>query len=84
VPIATEVLEGNAAVQLAEAARDADLLVVGSRGHGQVHHAVLGSVSEGCIRHAICPVVVLPVPHETTAHPADLAVVDDRIGDASG
>ena len=84
VPVATEVLEGNAAVQLAEAARDADLLVVGSRGHGPVHHAVLGSVSEGCIRHASCPVVVLPVPHETTTHPADIAVVDAQQREAAG
>jgi Universal stress protein family len=36
------------------------LLVVGSRGHGQVFEAVLGSVSQYCVRHAACPVVVIP------------------------
>jgi nucleotide-binding universal stress UspA family protein len=78
VPIATEVLEGDPAQKLAEAARDADLLVVGSRGHGHLRHAVLGSVSEGCVRHATCPVVVLPVPHEESVHVTELAKAEQR------
>ena len=39
---------------------DAQLIVVGSHGHGALHRALLGSVSEGLIRHAPCPVVVIP------------------------
>lgn len=62
VPIATEALLGNPARKLVEAAHDADLLVVGSRGHSHLRQAVLGSVSEACIRHAPCPVVVVPTP----------------------
>ena len=37
----------------------ADLLVVGSRGHGALGRLILGSVSEGVVHHATRPVVVL-------------------------
>jgi nucleotide-binding universal stress UspA family protein len=52
------------AVALLAAARGADLLVVGSRGRGEIRGLVLGSVSEQCVHHAPCPVVVVrhPVP----------------------
>ncbi|ASW54969.1 universal stress protein [Plantactinospora sp. KBS50] len=62
VPVASEVVEGRAAEVLAAAARDADLLVLGSHGHSRFRHTVLGSVSEECVRKATCPVVVIPVP----------------------
>jgi nucleotide-binding universal stress UspA family protein len=62
VTIATQVVEGRAADVLVASARDADVLVLGSHGHSRVHHTVLGSVSEECIRNATCPIVVLPVP----------------------
>ena len=54
------VIGGSAAPVLLEAAQDADLLVVGSRGRGTVAELLLGSVSERCMRHAKCPVVVVP------------------------
>jgi nucleotide-binding universal stress UspA family protein len=53
------VRRGSAAPVLLEAARDADLLVVGSRGRGEFTELVLGSVSDSCARHAGCPVVVV-------------------------
>jgi nucleotide-binding universal stress UspA family protein len=43
---------------LLDAAKGADLLVVGSKGHGGFHNALLGSVAHQCIRHATCPVIV--------------------------
>ena len=40
---------------------DAGTIVVGSHGHSGLHHLLLGSVSEGLIRHSPRPVVVVPV-----------------------
>ncbi|HZT67067.1 MAG TPA: universal stress protein [Acidimicrobiales bacterium] len=51
--------EGPAAQLLIEQSKDADLLVVGSRGHGAFAGMLLGSVSEHCVRHATCPVLVV-------------------------
>jgi nucleotide-binding universal stress UspA family protein len=50
---------GSAAGVLLHAARDADLLVVGSRGRGGLASAMLGSVSLQCVLHAHCPVTVV-------------------------
>ncbi len=44
---------------LVEASRDADLLVVGSRGHGRLADFVLGSVAAAVAREAHCPVVIV-------------------------
>ena len=73
VTVASEAVEGLPAEVLASAARDADLLVLGSHGHGRVRHSALGSVPHACVRKATCPVVILPVPHpvvQRTAEPA--------------
>jgi nucleotide-binding universal stress UspA family protein len=53
------VREGYAANELIEASRDAEMLVVGSRGHGGFVGLLIGSVSAYCAEHAKCPVVVL-------------------------
>jgi nucleotide-binding universal stress UspA family protein len=53
------VVEGNPAQVLLDASVGADLLVVGNRGHGAFADALLGSVSERCIRHARVPVLVV-------------------------
>ena len=52
-------VEGRPAEVLVGESREADLLVVGSRGHGAVASALLGSVSRACTQHAQCPVVVI-------------------------
>lgn len=56
------VREGAPARVLLEAASDADLLVIGSRGLGGFRGLLLGSVGQQCTHHAPCPVVI--VPHE--------------------
>ncbi|HUZ10569.1 MAG TPA: universal stress protein [Acidimicrobiales bacterium] len=53
-----KVIEGHPAPTLVEQSRGADLLVVGSRGHGEFAGMLLGSVSEHCVAHAHCPVLV--------------------------
>jgi nucleotide-binding universal stress UspA family protein len=62
VRVRLQVVEGNAAEMLLTAARGAGLLVVGSRGHGGFAGALLGSVSQHCVHHAHCPVVVTRGP----------------------
>jgi nucleotide-binding universal stress UspA family protein len=59
IPVSTLVAEGNAARALLDASEDADLLVVGSRGHGGFTGVLVGSVSQQCVNHAKCPVVVV-------------------------
>jgi nucleotide-binding universal stress UspA family protein len=59
VEVVKVLVEGAPAPTLIDAARDADLLVVGSRGHGGFAGLLLGSVSQHCARHATCPVVVV-------------------------
>lgn len=66
VPVRPQVIEGHPAEVLLRAARGADLLVVGSRGHGGFASALLGSVSQNCVLHAHCPVLVLRDGHEGT------------------
>ena len=55
-------VRGAAVPSLVEVARsvEADLLVMGSHGKGAVKRLLLGSVSEGVLRQAPCPVLVVP------------------------
>jgi nucleotide-binding universal stress UspA family protein len=59
VDMERQVIEGPAAEVLVDAAAEADLLVVGSRGHGGFASLLLGSVSQQCAHHASCPVVIV-------------------------
>ena len=59
VPVTGEATEQAPAPGLVGAAKGADMLIVGSRGHGGFEGLLLGSVSLYCIRRAGCPVVVV-------------------------
>ena len=58
--VTPRLVAGEAAPVLTRAAEGADLLVVGSRGHGAFTGRLLGSVSQRCLESAACPVVVVP------------------------
>lgn len=57
--IERRVSEGAPGTVLVDESREADLLVVGSRGHGGFTGLLLGSVSQQCAHHAACPVVIV-------------------------
>ena len=59
VEIERRVVEGRPAGVLVNESRDADMLVVGSRGHGGFTELLLGSVSQQVSHHAACPVVIV-------------------------
>jgi nucleotide-binding universal stress UspA family protein len=59
VPVKQVLLRGGPARELVEQSRDAQLVVVGTRGHGSVPGMFLGSVSHALLHHASCPVAVV-------------------------
>jgi nucleotide-binding universal stress UspA family protein len=63
VPVRSRVIEGHPAYVLIQEADGAQLLVLGCRGHGGFVGTLLGSVSQYCVQHATCPVVVIRGPH---------------------
>lgn len=59
IEVSAVVANGAAAPSLLWESAGADLLVVGSRGHGEFAGMLLGSVAQHCVAHAPCPVVVV-------------------------
>ena len=57
--VTVRAINGFPAKELIDASRDADLLVVGSRGAGGFARLLVGSVSDQVVHHASCPVVVV-------------------------
>ena len=55
-----EVVSGIPAEALLNAAKDADMIVLGSRGAGGFAKLLMGSVSTQVTHHAHCPVVIIP------------------------
>jgi nucleotide-binding universal stress UspA family protein len=60
MPVQQQVVEGEAAKTLLAASTEAALLVLGSHGHSRLFQALVGSVTAECVRHAACPVVIIP------------------------
>ena len=73
--VSTKQLKGDAALKIAEASGDLDLLVIGSRGYGPVRRVLLGSVSAGLLRTAPCPLLVIP----RAAGPDPLRLADAKV-----
>lgn len=63
VDVSVQVICGVPAEELLNASDGADLLVVGSRGHGGFSRLLLGSVSSQVAHHATCPIVIVPERH---------------------
>jgi nucleotide-binding universal stress UspA family protein len=61
------VVEGQAAKAILANAGDAELLVVGRRGHGSFREMLLGSISRQVVVHAKCPLVIVPNPAQEQA-----------------
>jgi nucleotide-binding universal stress UspA family protein len=61
----TAVFQGGAAGVLVRESRGAEMLVLGSRGHGGFMGMLLGSVSSASVAHATCPVLIVRRPDST-------------------
>lgn len=62
-PVTVLTVSGIPAEEILNAATDADMVVVGSRGAGGFKQLLMGSVSSQVTHHAHCPVVVIPADH---------------------
>lgn len=71
----TEVLYSGVIVALVDASKDAQLIVVGSRGMGAVGRMILGSVSSGLVHRAHCPVAVIHADEAQAPNPSSPVVV---------
>lgn len=73
--ITEKVVPGQPVPTLADLSKDADMIVVGSRGLGKWERRLLGSVSSGLTQHAHCPVAVIHDEDPLIPHPAQAPVV---------
>ncbi|WP_028267026.1 universal stress protein [Arthrobacter sp. MA-N2] len=63
--VVSRVVRGHARESLIEASREADMVVLGRRGHGGFGGLLVGSVSSACVAHAHCPVLVVHAPEKS-------------------
>jgi nucleotide-binding universal stress UspA family protein len=71
----SELLFSGPVSGLVDMSKDADLIVVGCRGHGALRSRLLGSVSAGVVGHAHCPVAVIHDEDPLMPHPAQAPVL---------
>lgn len=69
-------VEGEPAKVLIKESVGAEMLLVGSRGHGGFAGLLLGSVSSACAEHATCPVLIMRTHVSTSHEVAGLELVD--------
>ena len=60
LPVTVEARAGHPGEVLVDAARNAELLIVGHRGRGAARSVLLGSVGLHCVLHAECPITIVP------------------------
>ena len=70
--VGTEIYSSTTVPTLIDLSKDAEMVVVGSRGHGALRRGLLGSVSTALVHHAHCPVAVI---HDSVTPAADAPVV---------
>jgi nucleotide-binding universal stress UspA family protein len=59
-PVTVKAVHGFPAEELVNASRDADMVVLGSRGAGGFKQLLMGSVTSQVAQHAHCPVLIVP------------------------
>jgi universal stress protein A len=57
-------MEGSVAQSILEAAKSADLIVMGTHGRTGVSRLLIGSIAEKVVRGARCPVLTVRIPSE--------------------
>lgn len=65
----SERLVGSPSARLVAASETASMVVTGTRGHGELASAILGSTAYAVVAHAECPVVIVRGPDGATAAP---------------
>ncbi len=70
VPVETRSQIGSPWEEIVRAAREYDLVVMGTHGRTGLRHLFLGSVAEKVVRHAPCPVLTVRLPEVDARQPS--------------